>query len=460
MKKLFFALSVACLLCLGGCTLTEETPVVAEGPLDLSDWTELTHGNNVPPDYDIVFPDDEVKRIDLVIDSNDWQEMLDDMSDKYGSFGSRRNQGPAQMSDENPIFAPCQFFFEDREWYKVGVRFKGNSSLQNTWSQGIWKLALKLDFDQYESDYPEIRDQRFYGFRQLSMSNNYEDISLLRERVVPEIFREFGVRAPHTAFYRVYIDHGQGPLYFGLYTMVEVVDDTVMGDQFGSEDGNCYKPDGTGASFAQGTFSEDDFVKKTNEDTGDWNDILDLFDALHADYRVSDPASWRTQLEAVFNVDGFLKWLAVNAVIQNWDTYGRMTHNYYLYNDASLGLTWIPWDNNEALDEGKRGGALSLGLTEVSYQWPLIRYLMDDDTYRSKYLSYAADVVDGPFKPSGMIARYRYLHSLIEPYVTGTDGEVSGYTFLGSSTYFYSALDDLIAHVQERAAMVAGVSNE
>lgn len=233
-----------------------------------------------------------------------------------------------------------------------------------------------------------------------------------------------------------------------------------MGDQFGSEDGNCYKPDGTGASFAQGTFSEDDFVKKTNEDTGDWNDILDLFDALHADYRVSDPASWRTQLEAVFNVDGFLKWLAVNTVIQNWDTYGRMTHNYYLYNDASLGLTWIPWDNNEALDEGKRGGALSLGLTEVSYQWPLIRYLMDDDTYRSKYLSYAADVVDGPFKPSGMIARYRYLHSLIEPYVTGTDGEVSGYTFLGSSTYFYSALDDLIAHVQERAAMVAGVSNE
>jgi len=460
MRKVFFVISVACLLWLGGCTLTEETPVVAEEPLDLSDWTESTHGNNVPPDYDIVFPDDEVKRIDLVIDSDDWQEMLDDMTAKYGSFGGRRNQGPAQMSDENPIFVPCQFFFEDREWYKVGVRFKGNSSLQTTWSQGIWKLALKLDFDQYESDYPEIRDQRFYGFRQLSMSNNYEDISFLRERVVPEIFREFGVLAPHTAFYRVYIDHGEGSLYFGLYTMVEVVDDTLMADQFGSDDGNCYKPDGTGASFAQGTFSEDDFVKKTNEDAGDWNDILDLFDALHSDNRIGDPVQWRDQLEAVFNVDEYLRWLVVNTVIQNWDTYGRMTHNYYLYHDASLGLTWIPWDNNEALEEGKQGGALSLGLTEVSYRWPLIRYLMDDDTYRSKYLSYAADVVDGPFEPSKMIARYCYLHGLIEPYVTGADGENSGYTFLSSSMDFYSALDDLIAHVQERAAMVAGVSND
>lgn len=460
MRKFLFVLSISSLLWLGACSLTEDSADSTSGEtLDLADWTEATHGSSVPPNYGIVFTDGEVKRIDLVIDPDDWQDMLEDMTEKYGSFGGRGGSG--QVSDENPIFVPCQFFFEDREWYRVGVRFKGNSSLRSTWAMGIWKLALKLDFDEYESDYPEIQDQRFYGFRQLSLSNNYDDRSFLRERVVPEIFREAGVRAPYTTFCRVFIDHGDGPVYFGLYTMVEVVDDTMLEDQFGSNDGNCYKPDGSSATFANGTFNESDFVKKNNEEEGDWSDILALFDALHDNNRTGNPQQWRNRLEEVFNVDNFLKWLAVNTVIQNWDTYGKMTHNYYLYNDpAGPGLSWIPWDNNEALQYGKMGGALSIGLTELNDRWPLIRFLMDDDTYRENYLSYVAGVIAGPFEPSKMIARYRYLHDLIQPYVTGIDGEIDGYSFLNSSADFDSQLDYLIAHVQERTTIAEGILND
>ena len=80
-----------------------------------------------------------------------------------------------------------------------------------------------------------------------------------------------------------------------------------------------------------------------------------------ADTRISNAEAWRAGLEAVFDVDGFLNWLAVNTVIQNWDTYGLMSHNYYLYNDPISGLlTWIPWDNNEAFKTGNMRTALSL----------------------------------------------------------------------------------------------------
>ena len=41
-------------------------------------------------------------------------------------------------------------------------------------------------------------------------------------------------------------------------------------------------------------------------------------------------ATWRANLETVIDTNVFLKYLAVNTVVQNWDTYGRMTHNYYL----------------------------------------------------------------------------------------------------------------------------------
>jgi len=233
-----------------------------ETNIDLSDWGTSTHSNDADPNYEIVFPQDKVNRIDLVISSTNWNIMLDDMTNKYGGFGSGAS-GPADDSEDNPIYVPCSLFFNDIQWYQVGIRFKGNSSLKTTWGNGIWKLPLRFKFDKFEDDNPEITNQRFYGFKELSLSNNYDDESLIREKVVPEIFRDFGVPAPQTAFYRVYVDYGDGPIYFGLYTMVEIVDDTMIEDQFTEDGGNIYKPEGAGASFAQNTFSTSYFEKNS-----------------------------------------------------------------------------------------------------------------------------------------------------------------------------------------------------
>jgi len=242
------------------------------------------------------------------------------------------------------------------------------------------KLSFKLDFDEFEDQYPQIDDQRFYGFKKLSLKNNYNDKSMLREKVATDIFREVGIASSHAAFYTVYLDHGYGPSYFGVYTMVEEVDDTVIDTQFSDNDGNLYKPDGDGASFAEGTFTEDVFVKKTNIDEADYSDIQSVFTALHVENRITDPEVWRTNLETVFDTDTFLKNLAVNTVIQNWDTYGRMTHNYFLYNNLDTEkLSWIPWDNNEALQLGNREGSLVLDFSDLSAtEWPLIGYIYED----------------------------------------------------------------------------------
>ncbi|MES2340275.1 MAG: CotH kinase family protein, partial [Pseudomonadota bacterium] len=45
------------------------------------------------------------------------------------------------------------------------------------------------------------------------------------------ILRMAGVPAAQTAFYRVFIDFGAGLKYCGVYTMVEVIDDTMVKDQ-------------------------------------------------------------------------------------------------------------------------------------------------------------------------------------------------------------------------------------
>ncbi|QTA85655.1 CotH kinase family protein [Desulfonema magnum] len=523
-------------------------------------WTKETHGDNAEPNYDIVFPEDEVGKIELVIDPEEWQAMMDDMTDIYGEFGAGENQsasennppddgqmpfemteacigknegdaceitmqeqlmsgacivegeglicmpdnmggripgsqmpdagrpdggmagdgqmpdagrpdggmagdgqmpdagrpdggmaggGNLEFADRNPIWKPCTFRFENKVWNHVGVRFKGNSSLQSTWRSGIWKLPFRFDFDQFEDDYPEIDNQRFYGFKKLTLSSNYGDDSLLREKVAADIFRDAGVPAPKTAFHRVYIDHGEGFEYFGLYTMVEVPANPMLESYFGNCDGNLYKSEGPGATFA--TFDEDSFDKETNEDKADWSDVRTLFEVLHSSR--DDAAAWRASLEKILNVDGFLRWLAVNTLIQNWDTYGCMSHNYYLYNNTENGLiNWIPWDNNFALMSGMGGDreALSLSLTEVNDNWPLIRYLADDPAYWEKYVSFVGETTRGAFEPEKMKAIYQAASDLIRPYVVGDEGETEGYTFLNNAAEFDAAIEYLNTHVESR----------
>lgn len=431
-------------------TTTEE---ITDTDFEATDWTDATHSKSAAPDFNEVFDNSQVKRFDFVVTAERWQSMLDDMTDLYGEFGQRSSGTGLSDIDENPIFVPTDVYYNGRQWYRVGIRFKGNSSLQTSWQQGILKLSFKMDFDEFEDDYPQIDNQRFYGFKKFSLKNNYDDKAFLREKVAADVFKNSGLAISNTAFYTVYVDHGNGPEYFGLYTLVEEIDDTVLETQFADDNGNLYKPEDGGASFVEGSFDEDNFEKKTNEDEEDWSDISALFDALHDDKRNSDPDTWRTNLEAVFDVDTFLKYLAVNGIMQNWDTYGRMPHNYYLYNNPENSkLTWIPWDNNEALQEGKMAGALNLDFSDLdSSSWPLIAKLYADDVYKARYNDYLLEAISSVLDTNSMQATYDSYSAMIDPYATT---ELSGFTFLNNANDFYQAIEQLKEHAESRTQAV------
>lgn len=428
----------------------------------LADWSSETHSDKALPNYDIVFPQNKVNRIDLVFSESEWEAMLQDLTDHIGEFGSGGENPPPPMfasfenefpeppggeADFTPVFQPASVFMNGIEWYHVGIRFKGNSSLRSAWQSGSMKLAFRFDFDEFEDDYPEIKNQRFYGFKKLSFSNNFNDNSLLHEKVAADIFRNEGIKAPQTAYYAMYVDYGKGPIYFGLYTAVEIVEDTMFEDQFGTNEGNCYKPEGNAATFAYGTFNETDFDLKTNEDLADYSDVESLYNIINSDLRTTDVEQWKSELESVFDVDNFLHWLAINTVIQNWDTYGLMNHNYYLYhNPYSDKLVWIPWDNNEALTSDKRQ-TLPLDMSKVNSEWPLIRYLIDQNEYKSMYENYLHQTINGAFHPSEIKDIYQYYHNLITEYV---ESEQDGYTFLNSLSDFTNSLNEQNNQVDDR----------
>ena len=366
-----------------------------------------------------------------------------------------RQGGAPRLTTRDPMYVPVTITYDGRAWTQVGMRYKGNSSLMAAGANAGGKIPFRLNFDRYEDETPAIRNQRFYGFQELTFSSNFGDDSQMRELLATEILRDRGVPAARAAFYRIVVDTGTGPEYWGLYTMIEDPSDGAMLDaQLGSSSGNLYKPDGPGADWTR--FTPEGFAKKNNEDRADFSDVSAAVAALHAPR--TDAQAWRSALETRLDVDGFLRWLAVNTVMENWDSYGVMPHNYYLYGDpARRGqLRWIPWDHNFAFGSAPGGGfgrggpgpgggpgggpgraggfpppppggfgrgvppaggppqggpfGFGPGGTDVLHEqvgenWPLIRNLMADPVYAARYREHLTQAMGGLFVPEALTAR-------------------------------------------------------
>ncbi len=471
----------------------------------------LAQSSHENPQYDIVFPQRKVNKLVITLKKEDWQHIQSEMKNilktEFGTMKNGRGMpnmpppnfdrntpnrqdrqwgSPMKMIQKDPPYVSAKLTFKDSTWQQVGFRLKGNSSLMMSWGQGIYKLPFRLNFGKYIK-----KGSDFYGFEELSMSPAMGDNSLMREKVMNEIFQKAGINAPQTAYYQVYIDFGEGEKYCGIYTMVEVVDDTMIKTQFGEKSGNIYKPESTFARFDSTAFER----KNKKSSPADWSDIKQLIKVLNATSRTNNPAQWRSDLEGVFNVNQFLKWLAVNAVAVNWDTYGAMAHNFYLYNSPLGHLTWIPWDNNEALKTGRGGDGFagppdmngmpafnptmqqgdapamptggremppqmmppmmgksgSLSQKEVTDRWPLIRFLMDDEVYAKRYKNYVKAFSVYIFTPAKMHALLDEHYQLLKPLVAL---EQKPYSQLTDVNAFEKEFEGLKKHIEARQEAV------
>ncbi|MEY5036447.1 MAG: hypothetical protein RLZZ110_1464 [Bacteroidota bacterium] len=425
------------------------------------DWTEASHGN-AAPDYSVVFPQDQVNELEITIGADNWTAIRSNMKALYGfDFGSGGMGGPpGTFPTTEPDYVQTTVKFKGKTWQHVGFRLKGNSTLSTAWRSGIYKLPFRLDFDKFEDVQPSIKNQKFYGFKELSFSPGVKDNSLIREKLGSDIFRMAGMPAAQSAFYKVYIDFGAGMKYCGVYCGLELPDDKMVIQQLGEDAGNLYKPESKLATFIQ-----TEFEKKNNELAGDFGDVSGFVKALQSTKRSSDVVAWRTGLEAIFNVDHFTKYLAINNAIVNWDTYGVMGHNYYLYNHSSKGLMWIPWDHNESFSKspgitGTTGGptgpgnALSLTMNEVGTGWPLINYIANDAVYFEKYKSHMRDFKNGVFQQNTLDAMIDKYYDLITPFVVGANGEQPNYTHLSNAAAFTAERAALKTHVSNRIALI------
>ena len=125
-----------------------------------SQQLQAVYGNNaVTMEYETkLFDTDQVMDIDILMDEDDWNDMLENaISEEYYS---------------------CDVVVNGKKFYSVGIRPKGNTSLSSIASApDTDRYSFKLEFDHY------IKGQTCYGLDKLILNNNYADATNMKEAV-------------------------------------------------------------------------------------------------------------------------------------------------------------------------------------------------------------------------------------------------------------------------------------
>jgi len=273
----------------------------------------------------LVFNKSKVTTVDIEIPQEDWEDMLENAADEE--------------------LKQADVTINGKKVENVAIRTKGNLSLRSVVNSDSDRYSLKIDFDYYDDN------QSLYGLKKLNLNNNYSDSTLMREYISYELMEKMGLPTPAHSYMYVTVNGEERGLYLG----VEAVDETFLANNYGSNDGFLFKPDGVGSDLKYISDNIDDYTGiglKTNEDNIDDSKLTEMLDAINNG----------GDIEKYIDVDEMLRYFAVNTALVNLDSYqGNMKHNYYLYENNGV-FSMIPWDYNMSFGGfGAGGGGMGGG---------------------------------------------------------------------------------------------------
>ncbi len=208
--------------------------------------------------------------------------------------------------------------FRGERYEPVGVRLKGSSTYQ--WLDG--KPAWKLKFDEFE---PGVK---VFGLERLTLDSNYWDGAMMAETLAYRTWRLSGNPAPRTGYANVTLN---GEPY-GLYTIVEAMDDTFIDTNWPGSEGGLYE-------MCRSCDFNLDCAQYPIQETGDNFDEFGLARAC-ASAATGNEADMRT----AFDWDRLTRYMALERVVNHADSYSYNRNNYYVYHDPlTEQLTLTPW---------------------------------------------------------------------------------------------------------------------
>jgi len=378
-----------------------------------------------------------------------------------------------EMSEENIAFidaSPAReeyvegsLVVEGERIDNVGIRYKGGigsfTGCVGSGPGGILdvsgpkicpKLGMKISFNLY------AENRRWKGLKKLQFHAMNQDPTYMKEAIGYQMFQDFGVGSPRTAFARILLN-GE---FIGLYILVEELDSTFTESRFGElegGEGNLYKDYWPGrqveADDVLAQIRPDvtlDESLRTNRDEPDLNHdtmtgFMDEFQAaLEISEEVVDEVVGRWIDTEYFHKfiavdrmlkanDGPLHFFAPGPIGTEYDGVG-WNHNYYWYaaydtpalwpvawdldltQGAGITDTWIQdeWNDLEVPCVRKRNSLSFFPPSVAPACDPLVRSLARREQAYGKVVT---DLLDGPASESVVSAKMARWEELLSPYI-------------------------------------------
>lgn len=411
----------------------------------------VMHPASSSVDYWTVFDQSQVREIEVRLTQADWDAMM--------------------AEPEAKLMVPADAVILGERVDQIGISPKGNSTL---WFPGA-KKPFKLDMNF------QLPEQEYRNLKMLLLHNNFGDPSMLREKMAYDMMQFAGVPGGFTAYVELWIDIVDDELpadFVGVYTMVERPDRKYLANRFGRENdsGNLYKAD---AWFEEGAadlayYGENiaDYPMPRGElayalmykdpAQADYADIIHLCYIIDGvDYE--SPQDFAIALEQVFDVDVFLRYLAVIFLNLNFDQYPDTGNNYYIYhNPGTNKFEWIAWDMGNSW--GMFGGEYNhpiFGTEEslgpLQYR-PLFTKVFQVAEYRQTYMAYLDLLIRNYYNKENIEALARRWQEMIRPHLYEGNGDKM---FFGESAQtsiqeFEAGLDFIVDLTGRRAEFVEG----
>jgi hypothetical protein len=246
------------------------------------------------------------------------------------------------------VDVPATVTVDGKVYKDVGVHFRGMSSYFMV-PEGR-KRSLNLSFDFSDPK------QQLGGYKTLNLLNGNGDPSFLRPVLYTDIASHY-VPTPKMNYMRVVIN-GEN---WGVYINTQQFNKDFTRDYFNSTAGARWKVPGSPGGRAGFNYLGDDpaayketYQITSKNDPKAWADLIQVFKVLN-----ETPADkLEAALSPIFDIDGALKFLAVEVALVNSDGFWTRASDYSLYEDDRGVLHVLPHDVNEGLgaEEGPPGG--------------------------------------------------------------------------------------------------------
>lgn len=220
-----------------------------------------------------------------------------------------------RLQNEPREYVPATVRVGGTLYTNVGIHLKGAAGSSRDFND---RPALTLKFDKF------VKDQNCAGLEKLHLNNSVQDETFLSESIASRLYRESGVSTARSGHAFVILNGRD----LGLYVLKEGYDSLFLKRNF---EMGTHAP---GNLYDGGFLRDVDQPLKRDAGKGpdDYSDLRSLRKAANA------PESRRAaELEKVLDVDRFVTFLAIQALTDDWDGYGRNRNNYRLYFDPVTG---------------------------------------------------------------------------------------------------------------------------